>query len=179
MMKYIYEDNLETERLITRKLNELDIPAWAEFFKDKEAVQFFPDFGLTSENERAKHWVEKQLNRYRDQRFGLQALIDKRTNNFVGQCGLLTQEVDGKIETEVGYHIFKKYWGQGFAPEAAKLFIDHAFKNNLSDSVISIIDRKNIKSQRVADKNGLKRDGETEWSDLEVYIYRIHKHEWK
>ena len=170
---------LETNRLITRKLTEKDITVWAEFFKDKEAIEFFPTLGLTSNEERAKHWVDKQLNRYVENRFGLQALIEKKTGNFIGQCGLITQEVDGKMEIEVGYHIFKKYWGQGFAPEAARLFIDYAFKNNLTASVISIIDTRNIKSQRVADKNGLIREKETKWSNQDVYIYRIDKEKWK
>jgi RimJ/RimL family protein N-acetyltransferase len=135
----------------------------------------FPDYGLKTELERAEQWIKWQLDRYKNKRFGLQALIDKKTNNFIGQCGLLVQEIDGITEVEVGYHIFKKYWGQGFAPEAAKLFIDYAFNNNLASSVISIIHTKNTKSQRVADKNCLEREKETKWRDIDVYVYRIKK----
>ena len=119
MAVYIYEDKLESARLITRKLNEKDIPQWAEFFVDEEAVKFLPNFGLASNLERASHVIGKQLQRYTEKRFGLQAIIEKESGNFVGLCGLLAQEVDGKIEIEVGYHFFKKYWGKGFAPEAA------------------------------------------------------------
>ncbi len=179
MTAYIYPENLQTIRLITRKLIGEDIVKWADFFKDKEAVEFFPNLGLSSYDDRSKYWINKQINRYAENRFGLQALIEKKTNNFIGQCGLLKQEVDGKKEIEVGYHIFKKNWGQGFAPESASLFIDLAFKNNLADSVISIIDVGNIKSQRVADKNGLEREKKTKWEDFDVYIYRIDKQRWK
>lgn len=175
MTRYLYQDNLESERLITRMLTLDDIPVWAGFFEDKEAIEFLPISGLTTNIDIATHWVKKQLNRYEEQRYGLQALIHKKTGDFIGQCGLLSQVVDGKIETEVGYHVFKKYRGQGFAPEAAKLFIDYAFQNELTNSVISIIDKRNIKSQRVADKNGLNREKETKWSGLDVYIYRINK----
>ena len=171
----MYHDNLESPRLITRKLVESDIEKWSEFFEDREAVEFMPTYGLTTNQERAQHWIDKQLKRYAENRYGLQALIEKGTNNFIGQCGLLIQEVDKVEEVEVGYHIFKKYWGQSFAPEAARLFIDYAFHNNLTPSVISIIDKRNIKSQRVADKNGLIREKETNWNDKEVYIYRIEK----
>ncbi|MDQ3072321.1 MAG: GNAT family N-acetyltransferase [Bacteroidota bacterium] len=120
--------------------------------------------------------ISKQLDRYADQRFGLQAIIDKKSNTFIGQCGLLAQEVDGRSEIEVGYHVFKKYWGQGYAPEAARLFITYAFKNNLADSVISIIDVENIRSQKVAEKNGLKVDKQIKWVNGEdAYIFRIKK----
>lgn len=175
MAAFSYRDNLESKRLLTRFLTTEDILTWADFFNDKEAVEFLPTFGLSSNLERAEYWIQRQLNRYKENNFGLQALIHKKTNEIVGQCGLLKQEVDGQIEIEVGYHIFKKLWGQGYAPEAAKLFIEYAFKNDLADSVISIIDIQNIKSQIVADKNGLKKEKQTKWSGIDVFIYRIRK----
>jgi ribosomal-protein-alanine N-acetyltransferase len=175
MTTYIYQDNLESERLLTRKLAMDDIKMWAEFFKDQEAIEFLPNTGFSSTDVHAKHWVEKQLNRYADNQFGLQVLIDKKTKQIIGQCGLLKQSVDEQAEIEVGYHIFKKHWGQGYAPEAAKLFIDYAFHNDLTNSVTSIINIKNVKSQRVADKNGLTKEKQTVWSGLDVFIYRIKK----
>ena len=172
---YTYNDHLESERLITRFLTTEDMFVWSEFFKDKEAVEYLPTYGMDTIEERAKYWVDKQLNRYKDKKFGLQALIDKKSNDYIGQCGLIQQEVDGQNEIEVGYHVFKKYWGKGYAPEAARVFIDYAFKNNLTDSVISIIHIGNIKSQKVALKNGLKREKQTRWMDMDVFIYRILK----
>jgi RimJ/RimL family protein N-acetyltransferase len=154
------------------------VKIWTEFFEDKEATEFFPPTKETSEQQ-ASGWIDRLLLRYANKRYGLQALYKKDTHEFVGQCGLLLQEVDGIAELEVGYHILKKYWGNGYAPEAAQLFIDYAFKNNLAESVISIIDTRNVKSQRVADKNGLLREKETVWSGLEVYIYRVKKADWR
>ena len=175
MPTYTYQDNLESNRLLTRKLTIDDVTIWADFFRDEEAVEFLPNLAFNSCEERATYWVNKQINRYADHQFGLQVLTDKNTNEFIGQCGLLKQTIDDKTEIEVGYHIFKKYWGQGYAPEAAKLFIDYAFQNKLMDSVTSIIAVNNIKSQRVADKNGLIREKQTVWSGLDVFIYRIKK----
>lgn len=175
MTNYLYEDKLQSERLYTRFLNKGDIEKWAHFFEDKEGLWFFPDFGFKTTLETAEFWINKQLTRYAEKRYGLQALIDKNTNKMIGQAGLLLQEVDGVIELETGYHIFKEHRGKEYAPEAAKMFIEYAFKNNLSDSVISIIDVRNINSQRVAEKNGLTREKQTRWSDLDVYIYRTYK----
>ncbi len=176
MTNYIYEDNLQSERLKTRKLTEADIAIWEEFFESPEATEFLnlASLGLNSNHEYSTHMIRKQLDRYEEKRFGLQVLIDKKTNNFIGLCGLLAQDIEGKIEIEVGYHILKKYWGQGYATEAAKLFFDYAFKNELANSIISIIDPGNIKSQRVAQKNGLTLHKQTKWMDnMDVYIYRI------
>lgn len=174
----LYEDNLETERLRTRFLTVADIEVWAEFFMDKEAIAFFSMAVYDTHEESARHWIERQLTRYAEQRYGMQALVNKETNIFVGMCGLMTQKVDSTIELEVGYHVLKKYWGRGYAPEAAKVFIEYAFANKLSDSVISIIDVANVNSQRVAEKNGLEREKQTIYDSLDVYLYRILKTDW-
>jgi RimJ/RimL family protein N-acetyltransferase len=168
-----YEDCLQTPRFHTRPLTIADVPAWTAFFEDKEAVELFPDLGIKTSQGRAEYWIQRQIWRYENEQYGLKALIEPGTDALIGQCGLLIQEVDGVKELEVGYHIYKKNWGQGFAPEAAKLFMNYAFANKLSDSIISIIDVRNIKSQRVAEKNGLHREKQTNWSGRDVYIYRI------
>jgi ribosomal-protein-alanine N-acetyltransferase len=178
MTQYNYEDGLISDRLYTRKLVAEDAEAWASFFKDPEAIAYFPDAGGASPEERAVNWIEFQLTRYREQRFGLQALIHKTTGEFIGQCGLLAQIVDGEPEVEVGYHIFKKHWGQGYAPEAAKLFLDYGFKNLDTDSIVSIIDARNERSQSVANKNHLLREKQTTWSSLDIFIYRIFRSDW-
>ncbi len=172
MSAYKYEDGLVTERLYTRFLVSDDSKEWAGFFEDEEAMQYFPNF-VSSNKEKVNPWIEKQLIRYKEKRYGLQALINKNTREFIGQCGLLLQEIEGKKELEVAYHIFKKYWGQGYAPEAAKAFLNYGFENKLASSIISIIDIRNINSQRVAEKNGLIREKQTRWADLDVFIYRI------
>jgi hypothetical protein len=45
----------------------------------------------------------------------------------------------------------------------------------MSPSVISIIDTGNVNSQKVAIRNGMVRDKETEFKGLKVYVYRIYK----
>lgn len=173
MENYVYQDNLESQRLITRKLTLDDIPVLTDFLSDEEVMAYLPTFGRKPGLETATFWVERQLSGYAEKRFGLQALIHKQTGDFIGMSGLLTQEVDETPEVEVAYFVKKKYWGQGYAPEAARLFIDYGFQNGLAESIISIIDVNNLKSQRVADKNGLIREKRTVWSGLDVYIYRI------
>src|SRR5690606_41549329 len=103
---------------------------------------------IKTNQESAAEWNDRQIDRYNTNTYGLKAIIDKRTNELIGQCGLLIQVVDGQTELEVGYHILKKYWGQGFAPEAARLYIDYAFAHGLAESVISYIDTRTIYSRK-------------------------------
>jgi ribosomal-protein-alanine N-acetyltransferase len=175
MDRYIYEDGLETERLFTRFLVPEDVKAWSDFFADPEALEFFPFVEPAPNEVRAKNWIEKQLTRYREQRYGLQALIDKKTGEMVGQCGLLAQDIDGKIEVEVGYSLLKKFWGKGYATEAAIRFKEYGFAKDQAESIISIIDIHNVRSQNVAEKNGMTRGKQVLWWNMNVFIYRIEK----
>lgn len=169
---YRYEDGLESDRLVTRFLNKGDFESWLPFFESEEATMFTYGFGLTTAEEKTEYWLERQLLRYEENRYGLQAIIDRQTGKFLGQCGLLIQEVDGVTELEVGYHFLPEVWGKGYAPEAARIFMKYAEDNHLADSIISIIDVNNLKSQRVAEKNGLIRQNKTHWMVHDVYIYR-------
>lgn len=173
MGEYIYTDNLKSKHLTTRFLTRKDIPIWIEFLQDKSSTKYLPPFGDATPEKVATNWISKQLERYSNKNLGLQALILKETGAFIGMCGLLTQEINGETEVEVGYHILKEYRGHGYASEAAKLFIKYAFENNITDAVISIIDVQNVASQRIAEKNGLVREENIQWNGLDIFIYRI------
>ena len=84
----------------------------------------------------------------------------------------MLQKIDNKLEIEVGYHVIKKYWGMGYATEAAQLFVDFAIENQLAQSVIAIIHPNNLKSIRVAEKINMKFDMDTQWQEEPVKIFR-------
>lgn len=178
MDNYIYQDNLSSPRLSTQFLDPGDMTDWAAFFEDASSVRFLPDYGPADPFSKSENWVKTQMERYSEKRFGLQKIIEKGSGRFVGQCGLLLQEVNGQPEIEVGYHILKAYRGKGFAPEAARIFIDFAFRHQLSSSIISIIHADNTASKRVAEKNGLKVSERMIWAGFDVCIYRVYRDEW-
>ena len=172
-----YLDERETERLLIRPLVRSDHMPWNEFIMDETATRFFPDDWKLSPG-KSVEWIELQLKRYRENRYGLQALIEKRSGAFVGQCGLLTQTIDGRNELEIGYHLIRRYWGNGYATESAREFKKMGFENNLAESIISIIDVENISSQKVALRNGMNRVSSTKFVGMDVFIYRISRDEY-
>lgn len=170
-----YRDGIETERLVTRFLKAEDAGIWKAFLENKEATELFPPAFRNNPEEQAVTWIERQQTRYKENRYGLQALIDKKTGTFIGQCGLITQDVDGVSEVEVGYHIMPQYWGKGFAPEAARAFFSYAFEELSLTRVISLINIHNTKSQRVAVKNGLTIEKQTVWNEIDVHVWRTDR----
>lgn len=177
-MKYLLI-NQESERLRFRPLENEDATIWLEFLKDDNSVKFLGMDINRSPEERCKDWFEKVENRYKNNLGGLNALIDKQTGEFIGQCGLLIQQVDGIQELEIGYSLMPKYRNKGFAIEAAKKCRDFAFKNNFSDHLISIIHEENARSKKVARKNGMTLIKKSSFMNLPVEIFGITKTEWE
>lgn len=172
MKHYLYRDGLESSRIKTRFLSSGDVLWWADFFEDPEAMRFLDNVSGTAK-ERAQHMIEKQLTRYNDRRFGLQVLMDKQSSVPAGLCGLLLQEVENKMEIEIGYHLLPGYRGKGYATEAAAIFKNFAFQNQLASSIISIIDRDNLRSQAVAKRNGMEAEKHLLYFGSNVIIFRI------
>jgi RimJ/RimL family protein N-acetyltransferase len=167
-------DALGTDRLYFRHLGLEDATVLKEFFASEDAIRFYPDIEVNDSRE-PERWITRQINRYKDFGTGLFGIFKKDTDEYVGQCGILVQDVDGQREIEVGYNLLPRFWGNGYATEAAVSCRKYVFDNGLADSVVSIIDIGNVNSQRVAERNGMKRDKQTDFKGLQVYIYRVNR----
>jgi len=170
-----YISEHRTECMIMRPLTVKHIAPWIGFLRDKTAIRYFPERGLNPD-ESAKHWIESQLLRYADGRFGLMSL-HLGDGTFIGQCGLITQEIDGEKVLEIGYHLFPDYWGKGYASEAAIYFRKFAFENGITDQVVSIIHTENELSQAVAGRNGMKLWKHSSWNGKDVVVFAVSKSE--
>jgi RimJ/RimL family protein N-acetyltransferase len=176
---YIYNDRLETERLKTRFLTLDDAEAWTSFYDDPSTAMYVPNPGELAGIERSRFWIEAQLKRYAENRYGMQALIEKGTGTFVGMCGLLLQYMNEEYHLEVGYHLFPRYWGKGFATEAAGMFKNYGFEHELAPSIVSVIHLQNVNSQKVAIRNGMiNTKVPVSFFGMDFEIFRISREEW-
>lgn len=172
MSKYLLTGH-ETERLRFRKLEPADFDTWLPFHQNPLSTEFWE--GLPEDPlEACQHWFDKAFHRYENKLGGMNVLIHKETNEFIGQCGLLIQTVDGIKELEIGYSMLPKHWRNGYATEAAKKCKAFAIENGLAKSLISIIQVDNIPSQKVAINNGMTLDKTTIYNENPSHIFRIH-----
>lgn len=168
----------ETARLKFRLLEHSDFDYWIKFFRHPDCARFLGLENAGTPREQCEEWFRRVWERYDKDLGGMNVLIDKTTNEFIGQCGLLVQEVDDRRELEIGYSIIPDYWGRGYATEAAIKCRDYAFNNDFAESIISIIHPENIRSVKVALKNGMINEKQTIFRDMPVVIYRIYKNDW-
>ena len=157
-----------TTRLTFREMTPADIEAMAGLLGDPEVMAFYPRPKTRAE---ALAWIAWNERLYREHGFGLWLLEDAATGAFVGDCGLTLQEVGGRTEVEVGYHVVAALQGRGYATEAALATRDFARDVLGLDRIVAIIDPGNAPSRRVAEKIGLAVEREVDWSGKRVLVY--------
>ena len=168
----------ETERLLFRRITEQDFDTWLAFCKYPDSLKYiYSQEQLKVEDpiEICNIWFKRVFNRYENGLGGMNALIDKQTGDFVGQCGLLIQSIDDIEELEIGYSLMPAFRGKGYASEAAKKCKEFAFENDFATSLISVIVPENSDSIKVALNNGMKLEKTTTSKGEIVNIYRIYK----
>jgi ribosomal-protein-alanine N-acetyltransferase len=163
---------LETQRLVLREFQFEDLDALTAILCDPETMRYYP---VSFDHAAVADWIQRNRTRYANDGYGLWAMILKSTRELIGDCGLVRQSVDAVDEIEIGYHMRRDLWNQGYASEAARACRDYGFANLKVDRLISLIRPENLASRRVAEKNGMTIWKEVTKADLLHYVYAIKR----
>lgn len=148
---------LETSRLTLRPFEDGDLSALYEILRKPE-VMYAWEHGFSLEETR--EWLKSQQDRYKKNGLGEWAVFLKATGALIGAAGLLEIELDGKPVMEIGYIFDNSVWGNGYATEAAKAFVDLAFRKLGLEKVYATIRPENLPSIRAAERLGFKHESE-------------------
>jgi RimJ/RimL family protein N-acetyltransferase len=161
---------LRTERLILRPLVPDDLDAMAALLGDRDALTLW---GEPLDREGARSWIERNVARYERDGFGRCAVVLAATGELVGDAGLITTEVEGRAEIELGWIVGAGWQGRGFATEAGAAWRDHAFDVVGLDRIVSMISERNVASRRVAEKLGFSVERPAVWGGSPMLMYSL------
>ena len=122
-----------------------------------------------------EQWIARNRRRYKDDGVGLWAMVLKSSRDLIGDCGIIRQEVEQESLYEIGYHLRRDHWGQGYATEAATACRDWGFARLKCERMISLIRPENIPSQRVAERNGMTLWKQIDWRGLRHNVYLVKR----
>lgn len=172
---------VETDRLILREIILTDIEGMYELDSDPEVHKY-----LGNNPVKEKEEVIEVINFIRQQYIvngiGRWAIIDKKTNDFIGWTGLkyVTELTNNhKNYYDLGYRLRKKYWGKGIATESAIASLDYAFDKLNAKEVYAMADCKNDDSNKILKKLGLNFIEKFELDGVEHNWYKIIKTEYR
>jgi RimJ/RimL family protein N-acetyltransferase len=150
---------VETERLILRAWRAAgDLPALAALNADAEVMRWIaPNRPLRADESAAL--LERIEAHWREHGYGLWA-VEPRDGGAgcIGFAGLSIPSFLPEVlpTVEVGWRLDRAWWGRGLATEAARACVAHGFGTLGLRSVVSIIDARNERSLRVAEKLGMR-----------------------
>ncbi|WP_101788334.1 GNAT family N-acetyltransferase [Nonomuraea indica] len=159
-----------TQRLAFREMTVDDLDDMAALLGDPVVMRHYP---RTMTRDEALRWIEASRRSYREHGYGLWLIVSRDTGEFVGNCGLTRQTVEGEVFTEIGYLVRADLQGRGYATEAALACRDHAKEVLGIEHLIAIINPDNVPSQRVAAKLGLTLERMAEYNGVQQRIYSM------
>ncbi len=167
---------LETQRLILRAFCKADLDTYAEMCADPEVMRYI---GNGQPLSRAESWrnMAMMLGHWQLRGYGMWAVEERQSGMMIGRIGCWQPE--GWPGFEIGWTLLRVHWGGGFATEAARAAMNHAFCKLEQSHVISLIRPENASSRRVAEKLGEKLEGTTEIFGSEAVVYGIRRKDWQ
>jgi RimJ/RimL family protein N-acetyltransferase len=166
---------IETERLLLRPFTPDDLDEFALLCADPEVMRYIGTSEAQS-RERAGMRFHALIKHWNDHEFGLWAVIEKAGAEFTGFCGL--QYLDNTLEIEVGYRLAKRFWGMGFATEAASASLRFGFEELAVDRIVAVVQPENVASCRVVEKIGLRYVKDAHFYQSDVKYYAITRAEY-
>jgi [ribosomal protein S5]-alanine N-acetyltransferase len=165
----------QTERLRLRAYTTADEAELFDVFADPYARRFYPEM---VDRAKVRVWIEWNLRNYDEFGFGLWAMELKVDGQFVGDCGLTYQDVEGRRELEIGYHVIERERGKGYATEAARACLDFGFTHTSCKSICSIVRPSNTTSCAVAARVHTARREFMKGGQPALLFYTT-RHEWE
>ncbi len=153
-------------------MDKKDVIYVDKIFNESISMTFFTSH---QKSEKAKTWIEHILDSYRKNGFGMWLCFLKENEKFVGQCGLMKNDIGGNEEIELGYSILRKYWNRGYASEAAQACLNYGFKKYEIQRIVSLIEKENVASLHVSEKIGMKKKGLVKRGENMTGLFSIEK----
>lgn len=175
--------NLETERLLLRRVSINDLNEILELRGNPETMKFIPRPMVKTEEDALNHF--KMIDEKIEKNEGINWAITVKGNpKLIGIIGHYRIQPENH-RCEIGYMILPQYNGQGIVTEAIKAVLEYGFEDMNMHSIEAVIDPDNIASERVLQKNGFVKEAhilENEYYDgkfWDTVIYSILKRNFK
>ncbi len=162
----------ETDRLILREFMLSDDKAMFELDSDPEVHRYLGNKPVT-DIAQSREIIDRVRKQYIDNGIGRWAMIEKKSGEFVGWCGLKlnTETINGHTNFyDLGYRLIKRYWGSGYATEAALAVLEYGFLEMQLPVIYGMAATDNAASNQILKKLG--------FVFVETYTYQDILHNW-
>ncbi|MFS0782571.1 GNAT family N-acetyltransferase [Bacillus sp. 1P06AnD] len=179
--KNVFDNSLETDRIMVRPLKKGDYSKWLEGFKQRSPSMHKHDKGRLDMSECTEEWFFRLVDKH--QRLAFEdiahvfAVFRKEDGSHIGMIDFSTLDRDSFQWGRVGYTIHNQYWERGYGKESVEAALRIAFMELGFHRIEAHINVDNEASIQLAKRVGMEyeclRKGfifeNGEWTDHLVF----------
>lgn len=167
---------VETSRLVLRPLEPGDLESFHRILNDPDVGRYLCD-GEPVSAATVESYLRGSEREFAEGGVGLFGVRPRGESRLIGFCGFSRAGETG--EMELMYGLLPEWWGGGFATEAARASLRHAFEEAGLERVFAGIDEPNAASRKVAGKLGMRRAGGELSSARRVLYFTLSRREFE
>jgi RimJ/RimL family protein N-acetyltransferase len=148
---------IETARLVLRPWRDDDVEPFAAMGQDPEVMACFP--GLL-DRDATEAMVARVRAHFEREGFGPWAVEAPGVAPFLGFAGPFRPQFTAHFTpcVEIGWRFARRFWGAGYAIEAAQAALDYGFGTLGLAEIVAFLIPANTRSARVCERLGMHRD---------------------
>jgi len=167
------DHRIECERLTLRVVALSDYEYFSGLLTDPVVMRYIGvEAGRIPSANEVKAHVQRAVGVWRTRGYGRWSAFDRETGDFVGFSGFRCE--DGMPELVSIVH--ERYWGNGYATEAAAAVIDYGFKHLSFTEVCAYVRPENERARALLDRLGAEYIGIVDFHGVEGAAYSILPH---
>ena len=172
---------ITTPRLVLRPWRQSDRPLFAEQNADPEVMRFLA--GVLSRPQ-SDAYVERAEQHFAANGYCKWAVEAPGVSPFIGAVGLTRVKFDASFTpaVEVAWRLNRRFWGFGYATEAARASIEDGFNRVGLSEIVAMTVVGNVASLRVMERLGMTRSIEFDHPHFSAdsplrrhVLYRVQK----
>jgi len=159
---------IETERLCLRYLRLDDAEFIVELLNEPDWIKYIGDRGVRTVEGAQSYILNGPMAMYKEHRIGLYLVELKESETPIGVCGLIQR--DFLKDVDLGFGFLSKYWGYGYAYEAANATLNYGIEERGYERIAGFTSLDNEKSANLLQKLGMKDEGNIRYSTTAEYV---------
>ena len=160
---------LQTGRMALRRLTVADAPFIRDLVNEPSWIRHIGDRGVRTEDDARAYLVKGPMAMYQRYGFGLWLCEAKASGEPLGICGLIKRET--LEDVDIGFAFLPRFWGQGYAHEAAAATLAYGREVLELDRIVAITSPDNVPSIRLLEKLGLRLEKSFEMNGMPTQLF--------
>lgn len=174
---------LETQRLLLRKLTTDDASDVFEYASDSEVTKYLMWSPHKSIDD-VLSFISASCNLYAKRRAAPWGMVLKSEQKIIGTCDFIHWRPE-HARGEIGYALSRQYWGMGIMTEAVRAMVSFGFEAKGLNRIQAMCEIPNVGSARVMEKCGMAYEGTLRQYMIQsgcsrdMKMYAILRADWK